>query len=149
MSPGPSAGSMVGSLPHTEETGGHEVNTQDTSGNVPKSKPLSGRGDIHETGGCDDEIGPRPQSCQQLLADELMSLMVKDLQVTAWDDVRWKLVDPQLVAEARAADMEYIERLGVHERVPRSHQQATCGKVITTMWLDVNKRGRRKSRVHI
>ena len=52
--------------------------------------------------------------------------------MAAWERV------PELVKSARAAEMEYFDRLGFYERVP-FHKVATCGKVIGVRWVDVNK----------
>ena len=43
------------------------------------------------------------------------------------------------VKKARALEMEYVEQMGVYERVPRAHQWATGGKIVSTKWLDVKK----------
>ena len=35
--------------------------------------------------------------------------------------------------------MEYFEKLGVYERVDRSEQMRTGGKIVGTRWVDINK----------
>ena len=132
-------GSMEGSPPHTDETGGYMETNEDASGTVPMSKPLSWSDSIHEADGGDDEVGPRPQNGQSIFQEELCSLMVRHGCMEAWDDVSVKQLDAVMVAAARRTEMEYFEKLGVYERVPREHQTKTGGKVITTRWLDVNK----------
>ena len=57
----------------------------------------------------------------------------------AWDDVTNAEVVPELVKAARAAGMEYFERLCVYDRVPRSRQVSTGGEVIGVCWVDANK----------
>ena len=57
----------------------------------------------------------------------------------AWDDVSSENLVPELVHAARASEMSYFEKLGVYERVPRSHQVATGGKVVGVRWVDIDK----------
>ena len=58
---------------------------------------------------------------------------------TAWDDVTNENFVPELVHAARAVEMTYFSKLGVCEKVPRSHQVASGGKIIGVRWVDVNK----------
>ena len=53
----------------------------------------------------------------------------------AWDDVSNENLVPELVHQARAVEMEYFEKLGVYDRVPKSHQLTTGGKIIGIRWL--------------
>ena len=46
---------------------------------------------------------------------------------------------PELVHAARTVEMEYVAKLGVYEKVPRSHQTSTGGTIIGVRWVDVNK----------
>ena len=48
----------------------------------------------------------------------------------AWDDVSNAELVPKLVREACELEMDYFKNLGVYERVPRSHQAHTVGKII-------------------
>ena len=48
----------------------------------------------------------------------------------AWDDVSNAELVPKLVGEARDLEMDAFKKLGVYERVPRSHQVRTGGKII-------------------
>ena len=91
-----------------------------------------------EDGGC-DERGLRPQNGVTLLKQEMDGLTCKNGYETAWDDVTNAPLNPVLMRKAREVEMEYFERLGVYERVPRSHQVATGGKIIGVRWVDVNK----------
>ena len=75
-------------------------------------------------GGCDDQ-GVRPQNGVTLLKQEMDGLTCKNGYETAWDDVTNAPLNPVLMRKAREVEMEYFERLGVYERVPRSHQVAT------------------------
>ena len=74
-----------------------------------------------------------------LLQAEMSGLSHRSGYETAWDDVSNENLVPSLVHAARAVEMEYFEKLGVYERVPRSHQVATGGKVIGVRWVDINK----------
>ena len=94
---------------------------------------------IHDFGGGDNDVGPSPQNGQDNLEKELTTLMVADGCAQTWDDVNGNELDAELVKQARVAEMEYFEKLGVYERVDRSHQKSTNGNIITTMWLAVNK----------
>ena len=69
----------------------------------------------------------------------MSGLSYKNGYEMAWDDVSNDNLVPTLVNAARAVEMEYFERLGVYERVPRSHQVHTGGKIIGVRWVDVNK----------
>ena len=57
----------------------------------------------------------------------------------AVDDVSGALLDPTLVHEGRATEMEFFNGMRVYDRVPRDEQRQTGGKVIGTKWIDVNK----------
>ena len=95
--------------------------------------------DWHEPDGGQDDRGTRPQHGVTLLQAEMSGLTYRGGYEAAWDDVSNAELVPALVKAARAVEMEYFERLGVYERVPRSHQVTTGGKVIGVRWVDVNK----------
>ena len=57
----------------------------------------------------------------------------------AVDDVSGALLGPKLVHEGRATEMKFFDGMRVYDRVPRSEQAETGGKVIGTKWIDVNK----------
>ena len=79
-----------------------------------------------EDGGFDDR-GLRPQNGVTLLKQEMDGLTCKNGYETAWDDVTNAPLNPVIMRKAREVEMEYFERLGVYERVPRSRQVATGG----------------------
>ena len=57
----------------------------------------------------------------------------------AWDDMSGAPLDPALVRQARAKEMEYIKGKGVWSVIPRAQAQANKWKIIPTRWLDINK----------
>ena len=75
----------------------------------------------HEEDGGDDMRGSRPQMGVTLLKAEMDGLSFKSGYETAWDDVSNAELVPKLVREARELEMEYFHKLGVNERVPKSH----------------------------
>ena len=94
---------------------------------------------FHESDGGRDMFGEKPQDGQTIWRDEIMGLMVRDGQTSAWDDVSEKYLDPDLVAKARQVELEYFRKLKVYTHVPRSHMKETGGKIIGVRWVDVNK----------
>ena len=44
-----------------------------------------------------------------------------------------------MVHEGRTVEMKFFDGMRVYDRVPRSEQQETGGKIIGTKWIDVNK----------
>ena len=58
---------------------------------------------------------------------------------TAWDDVSNENRMPELVHAARAVEMEYFDKLGVYEKLPRSHHVASGGKIIGVRAADVDE----------
>ena len=64
----------------------------------------------------------------------------EDEQLVAWDDVTGAMLDPDLVMEARKAEMVYFKKMNVYEKVPKSECQKETGKApIGVRWVDVNK----------
>ena len=57
----------------------------------------------------------------------------------AWDDVSGLPLDPELVAKARAVEMDFFKRMGVYTVVDGSDQRRTGGKIIDLKWIDTNK----------
>ena len=58
----------------------------------------------------------------------------------AFDDVTGAYLDPKLVREARAAEIQYFRKLGVYKKVPISKCFETTGQApISVRWIDVNK----------
>ena len=80
-------------------------------------------------GGC-DAYGVRPQYGVTLLQAEMSGLSYKNGYETAWDVVSNENLVPELVHGARTVEMEYFAKLGVYEKVLRSHQIFTGGNYI-------------------
>ena len=68
-----------------------------------------------------------------------MAIYAENGMQMASDDVSGANLDLALVHEARATEIEYFRGMGVYERVPRSEQHQTKGKIIGTKWIDTNK----------
>ena len=49
------------------------------------------------------------------------------------------MLDPKLVRKGRATEIDFFNGMKVYDRVPRSEQAQTGGKMIGTKWIDVNK----------
>ena len=106
----------------------------------PKGEwPEHWKDEMHEPDGGSDSRGIRPQVGCDLLKKEMHMLNCRNGVEYAEDDVSNQVLDPTLLKEARREEMKYFEKLGVYERVARSEQQRTGGKVIGTRWVDVNK----------
>ena len=84
--------------------------------------------------GCkaEDRIG------EEILQGELHSLYVQNGLEGAFDDVSGTHLDPSLVRAGRELEMKYFKDMKVYDRVPRSDQAKTGGKIIGTEWIDVN-----------
>ena len=76
---------------------------------------------------------------EDVLHRELMTIYAENGIQMASDDVSGASLNPALVHEARATEIEYFKGMGVYERVHRSEQQQTKGKIIGTKWIDTNK----------
>jgi hypothetical protein len=74
-----------------------------------------------------------------MMREHISSLYVQHGVEAACDDVSGAWLDPKLVHEGRAVEMELFRSMGVYDHVPRSEQQSTGGKIIGTKWIDVNK----------
>ena len=70
-----------------------------------------------------------------LLKVEMDRLSFKGGCEAAWDDVSNVELVTKLAREARELEMDYFKKLGVYERVPRSHQVHTGGKIIGVRWV--------------
>ena len=68
-----------------------------------------------------------------------MSLYIQNGAAMACDDVSGAVLDPGMVHTARKTEMDYFKGMVVYDRVPRSEQWETKGKIIGTKWIDVNK----------
>ena len=73
----------------------------------------------------------------KLIETELFFLSVKEGTAWAYDDISGAVLPAQLVKDARKLEIEYVKKMGVYTKVPRSH--ATGKKVIKLRWIDVNK----------
>eukprot|EP00972_Heterocapsa_arctica_P042812 6312914-Heterocapsa_arctica.AAC.1 len=54
----------------------------------------------------------------------------------AWDDVKQVWLNPSKVREARREEMEFVSKMRVYDKVPRSE---SAGKPIAVRWVDTNK----------
>ena len=61
---------------------------------------------------------------------EMDGLLFRGGYGAAWDDVSDAELISKLVKEARELEMDYFKKVGVYERVPRSHPVYTGGKII-------------------
>ena len=93
----------------------------------------------HEDDGGNPLRGCRPQVGTSLFKAEMDGLSFRGGYEAAWDDVSNAELIPKLVREARELEMDYFKKLGAYERVPRSHQVHTAGKVIGVRCVDVKK----------
>ena len=48
-------------------------------------------------------------------------------------------MNPEMVKQARAKEMEYVRGKGVWSVIPRAQARANGRKVIPTRWIDINK----------
>ena len=94
---------------------------------------------VHDEDGGEDLIGVRPQTGVQVLKEAMYGLVCRNSIWKAWDDVSNVELNVDDVKAARALEMKYFEKLGVYEKVSRSDQKRTGGKLIGTRWVDVNK----------
>ena len=69
---------------------------------------------------------------------ELDAIYVQHEVEYASDDISGAWLDPVLVRERHDVEMAFFDGMGVYERVPRSEQTQTGGKIIGTKWIDVN-----------
>ena len=128
------AGRQGGALSHMGAQDRHQPTTPGHRQPKPHWKDT-----VHEDDGGDDRVGTRPQNGQDIYRHEILGLMRREGFLTAWDDVSGKELDADEVAKARQLEMDYFEGMRVYDRVPRSHQRLTGGKIIGTRWVDVNK----------
>ena len=59
----------------------------------------------------------------------------EDEQLVAWDDVTGAMLDPDLVMEARKAEMVYFKKMNVYEKVPKS--EMLQGNWQSSYWCSV------------
>ena len=94
---------------------------------------------IHEFDGHGIKADGEDRDGETILNEQLFALYVQNGVEVASDDVSGAWLDPELVREGRAVEMSFFESMRVYDRVPRSEQAATGGKIIGTKWIDVNK----------
>ena len=94
---------------------------------------------IHEFDGHGIDAPSEDRSGEESLSRELSVLYVANGIEYASDDVSGAQLDPTAVHEARKTEMGFFKTMGVYDRVPRSEQAQTKGKIIGTRWIDTNK----------
>ena len=57
----------------------------------------------------------------------------------AWDDVSGKDLDPKMVRDARAEEMQHIKKTNLYTKVPRSKALKIGQKIVGVRWIDINK----------
>ena len=67
---------------------------------------------------------------EHILSGELNSLYIQNGVEMACDDVPGAVLDPKMVHDARGAEMGLFKGMGVYDRVPRTEQRETGGKII-------------------
>lgn len=70
--------------------------------------------------------------CEERLGTE----QIEEYEASYWDDVSGKPLRPELVEVARKEEIATITEMGVWEVIPRPYNEP----VISTRWVDVNKR---------
>ena len=79
-------------------------------------------------------VGPRTTMSGNVATD-----VEETRWAAAWDDVSGQELDPRAVAQARATELEHVEKMGVWKLIPRNAARANGWKVVPTRWIDVNK----------
>lgn len=57
----------------------------------------------------------------------------------AWDDVTGAELEPQRVAQARQAEIEFFREMSAYTRCPRARIEEERGKLIDVSWIDATK----------
>ena len=73
------------------------------------------------------------------MLQELNLLYVQHGVEAATDNVSGAWLDPTMVRDGRAVEIDFFKSMGVYDYDPRSDQNATGGKIIGIKWIDVNK----------
>ena len=94
---------------------------------------------IHEFDGHAVGVDGEDRTGENLLKQEIDSLYVQHGVESAIDDVSGAWLDPAMVRDGRAVEMEFFRSMGVYDCVPRAEQKSTGGKIIGTKWIDTNK----------
>ena len=95
--------------------------------------------EVHEDDGHSIGTTACDRGGENMLKGELSALYAENGIEYAVDDVSGALLDPKLVHEGRSTEMKFFNGMNVYDRVPRSEQATTGGKIIGTKWIDVNK----------
>ena len=93
----------------------------------------------HEFDGHGIDAAAEDRTREDILTQEIYSLYVQHGVEEAYDDVSGACLDPGLVRAGRGVEINFFETMGVYERVPRTEQQQTKGKIIGTKWIDTNR----------
>ena len=73
-------------------------------------------------------------------SEELDRLRAMYENVYFMDDMNGnKILDKEMVIQARQLEMQYFRKMQVYEKVPRGEAKQKGCKIITTRWLDTNK----------
>ena len=94
---------------------------------------------MHEFDGHGIEADPADRTGEIILASNLNSLYVQNGVEYASDDVSGAMLDPKLVRDGRDVEMGFFKNMRVYDKVLRSEQADTGGKIIGTKWIDTNK----------
>lgn len=73
---------------------------------------------------------------QPVCEEQFDTARIEEFEASYWDDVTWKPLKPELVQSARREEISTINEMGVWEIIPRPCNEP----VISTRWVDVNKR---------
>ena len=60
-------------------------------------------------------------------------------EALAFDDLTGMKLNAEGVREARKKEIDYVRRMGVYTKIPRSEASRRGWKVIKTRWIDVHK----------
>jgi hypothetical protein len=105
----------------------------------PGNWPEHWKDTVHEEDGHSIEGLPEDREGENLLRQGMYALYTQAGVEYAVDDVSGAMLDPKLVRKGRDTEMEFFNGMKVYDRVPRSEQAQTGGKIIGTKWIDVNK----------
>ena len=128
------------------EAEGEEIQVGRFRGNIlnpqvkPKGELPSNLLDtVHETDGHNIDAPNCDRGGETALENCMNSLYAEAGIEYAVDDVSGALLDPTLVHAGRKTEMDFFDGMKVYDRVPRTEQLKTGGKIIGTKWIDVNK----------
>ena len=94
---------------------------------------------VHEFDGHGIGVEGDDRTGEDMLLEEINSLYAQHGVEAAVDDVSGAWLDPAMVRDGRAVDMDFFKSIGVYDYVPRSEQKLTGGKIIGTKWIDANE----------